>query len=206
MIIGLTGTYCSGKNHIAALLEARGYPVLDVDKLGYQALETEKEAILAQFGEGCLTPENGALDRRKLGQIVFGNSEKLTALEAIIHPVANRMTEEWIAGQNKPCVVNAALLHRSAVFKRLNRLILVKAPFVTRLIRAKRRDRLSLRETLKRMASQKDFNAQYLSINAEIYIVENSGLHIKPDPSCSREINWSKKLENRIDMFIKGIN
>jgi dephospho-CoA kinase len=39
MIIGLTGKYCAGKNYIAVLLEARGLPVLDVDKLGYQTLE-----------------------------------------------------------------------------------------------------------------------------------------------------------------------
>jgi dephospho-CoA kinase len=47
MLIGLTGLYCAGKNFIGSMLQARGLPVLDVDKLGYQVLETEKERIFA---------------------------------------------------------------------------------------------------------------------------------------------------------------
>jgi len=202
MLIGLTGAYCAGKNHVAALLEARGLPVLDVDKLGYQVLETEKEAIFAQFGPD-LQKADGTPDRRLLGQRVFGNPEKLAALEAIVHPPANRLTDEWAAAQNGPCVINAALLHRSSVFNRLDRIIIVTAPFLTRLLRAKRRDKLSFQAILKRFGSQKDFNSQYLSLNAEIYRVENPGL------SDSRNLrygcNANRKLESRIDRIIEGI-
>jgi dephospho-CoA kinase len=193
MIIGLTGTYCTGKNHIAALLEARGFPVLDVDKLGYQALENEKNAVFAQFGSD-LKKADGSPDRRLLGRRVFGQPEKLAALENIIHPVVNRLTDEWIAAQNTHCVINAALLHRSSVFHRLDRLILVTAPLLTRLFRARNRDRLPWKEILKRIASQKDFPPQYLSVNAEIYKVENPGFY------------GFRRLERRIDTFIKGIN
>jgi len=197
MLIGLTGTYCVGKNHIAAMLETRGLPVLDVDKLGYQVLETEKEAIFAQFGAD-LKKTDGSPDRRLLGQRVFGKPEKLAALEAIVHPAANRLTDEWIAAQNGSCVINAALLHRSSAFNKLERIILVTAPFLTRLIRAKRRDKLSFQAILKRFASQKDFNTQYLSVNAEIYRVGNPGLF------GSR--NLRQKLERRIDEIIEGIS
>jgi len=192
MIIGLTGAYCAGKNHVAALLEKRGLPVLDVDKLGYQVLENEKESIFNQFGAD-LKRADGTLDRRLLGQRVFGQPEKLAALENIVHPAANKLTDEWVKAQNNHCVINAALLHRSSVFHRLDQLILVTAPFLTRLFRAKKRDKLSWGEILKRIASQRDFNAKYLSINAEIYKVENSGF------------SSSQKLERRIDEFIKGI-
>ena len=200
MLIGLTGTYCSGKNHIAALLEARGLPVLDVDKLGYKVLETEKETIFAQFG-GDLRLADGSVDRRLLGQRVFGKPEKLAALESIVHPAANRLTCEWAAERDRTgdraCVINAALLHRTPIFDRLDRVILVTAPYFTRLIRAKRRDKLSWGEILKRFASQKDFDSQYLSKNAEIYRVENPGLTGAGNPS--------KKLERRLDSFIEGI-
>ena len=189
MLIGLTGKYCAGKNHVAALLEARGLPVLDVDKLGYQALEAEKETIFARFGADIQRPD-GSLDRRLLGQRVFGNPEKLAALEAIVHPAANRLTDEWAAAQSGHCVINAALLHRSAVFNRLERIIIVTAPFLTRLLRARRRDRLSWREILRRFASQKNFNSQYLAVNAEIYKVENSGF---------------SKLERRVNKILEGI-
>jgi dephospho-CoA kinase len=202
MLIGLTGAYCAGKNHVAALLEARGLPVLDVDKLGYQVLETEREAIFAQFGSD-LQKTDGSLDRRLLGQRVFGNPEKLAALEAIVHPPANRLTDEWVAAQNGPCVINAALLHRSSVFNRLDRIIIVTAPFLTRLLRAKRRDKLSFQAILKRFASQKDFNSQYLSLNAEIYRVENPGLFGCGNSRCG--LNAYQKLEIRIDRIIEGI-
>jgi dephospho-CoA kinase len=200
MLIGITGTYCAGKNHVAALLQARGLPVLDVDKLGYQVLEAEKAAICAQFGSD-LQRADGSLDRRLLGQRVFGKPEKLAALEGIVHPAANRLTDEWVSAQNGPCVINAALLHKSTVFNRLDRIIIVRAPFLTRLIRAKRRDKLSFRAILKRFASQKDFSSQYLSVNAEIYIVENPGLF------GSRNLpNMCQKLESRIDKITEGIN
>ena len=196
MLIGLTGAYCAGKNHIAALLTSRGLPVLDVDKLGYAALEAGKEAVFARFGRDLQKADN-TVDRRLLGQRVFGNPEKLAALEEIVHPVANRLTEEWIAEQKgKTCVINAALLHRAEAFGRLDRIILVTAPFFTRLLRARRRDRLSWRDLLKRFASQKNFDSQYLSINAEIYRVGNPGFG-------SRRLNI--KLENRIDEILKGI-
>jgi len=197
MLIGLTGKYCAGKNHVAALLETRGLPVLDVDKLGYQALEMEKEAVFAQFGAD-LQKADGSLDRRLLGQRVFGKPEKLAALEAIVHPPANRLTDEWIAAQNGPCVINAALLHRSSVFNRLDRIIVVAAPLLTRLLRAKRRDRLPWLAIIRRFASQKDFNTQYLAVNAEIYRVENPGL------SGSRSPYYKEKLERRIDKVIEG--
>jgi dephospho-CoA kinase len=192
MIIGLTGAYCAGKNYIAALLEERGFPVLDVDKLGYQVLEIEKDAVFAQFGSD-LKKEDGSVDRRLLGRRVFGQPEKLAVLENIIHPGVNRLTDEWINAQKSRCVINAALLHRSSVFDKLDFLILVTAPLLTRLFRAKKRDKLPWGEILKRAASQKDFNAQYLSINAEIYRVKNPGFSVFHKP------------ERRIDKIIKGI-
>jgi len=203
MIIGLTGTYCAGKNHIAALLEAQGLPVLDVDKLGYKALESEKEAIFAQFADDFKKADaswqsNAVLDRRLLGQIVFKNAEKLAALEAIVHPIANKLTDEWIASQKGHCVINAALLHRSSVFSRLDRIILVKAPLFTRFLRAHKRDKLPFWEILRRFSSQKNFNTQYLSINAEIYIIENPGLRSSPGSG--------RKLKRQIDKLLEGIN
>jgi dephospho-CoA kinase len=196
MLIGLTGTYCAGKNYIAALLEQRGLPTLDVDKLGYRAIEAEKEAIFARFGRELAGP-GGTIDRRRLGKKVFGNPEALAALEAIVHPVANRLSDEWIAGQTgKHCVINAALLHRSSAFERLDRIILVDAPVLTRLLRARKRDGLSWPVLLKRFASQKHFAAQYLSGKADIYKIENRGFL----PADSRRS--TAKLEQRLDKIL----
>jgi dephospho-CoA kinase len=176
MVIGLTGAYCAGKNYIASIFEQRGVPVLDVDKLGYVALEEEKGTIFSRFGCDLKNPD-GTVNRRLLGKKVFGKPEELAALEAIVHPGANRLTEEWICEQRgKTCVINAALLHRSSCFEMLDCIIVVTAPYFTRLLRARRRDRLSWFALFRRFASQKDFCAQYFSGNADIYRVENPGL------------------------------
>jgi dephospho-CoA kinase len=203
MLIGLTGTYCAGKNFVAGLLEQRGLSVLDVDKLGHEAVEQEKAVIFSRFGE-ALKKNDGTVDRRRLGEMVFGRAGELAALEAIVHPAANRLTEEWIAaraGQN--CVINAALLHRSSVFKRLDCIILVCAPFLTRLLRARRRDGISWFTLLRRFASQRNFTAQYLAGNADIYKVKNLGFLGRPgslpDGGC-----FMAKLERRLDAILEG--
>jgi dephospho-CoA kinase len=201
MLIGLTGTYCAGKNHVAALLERRGLPTLDVDKLGYAAIETEKAAIVFRFGGDIARPD-GTIDRRRLGEKVFGKLEEMAALEAIIHPAANRLTDEWIARQGgKPCVINAALLHKSSAFERLDCLILVSAPFLIRLLRARRRDGLSWFTLLKRFASQQDFTTQYLAGKADIYKVENPGFQWGPGLPEDRG-RFEAKLERRIDAIL----
>ncbi|MDR1655063.1 MAG: dephospho-CoA kinase [Treponema sp.] len=214
-LIGLTGMYCSGKNRVAGLLEKQGFPVLDVDKLGHRAIETEKEAILARFGEAVLGPL-GNIDRRKLGERVFGKEAELAALEAIVHPEANRLTEEWIKAQTGEfCVINAALLHRSSVFERLDALILVKAPLPSRFFRARRRDKLSWGELFRRFRSQKDFLSPYFKksgpavpksgilklpqgsiLKADIYIVDNRGFWARSS---------QKKLEYRIERIAAAL-
>ena len=175
-IIGLTGYYCAGKNHIARLLQARGLAVLDVDKLGHEVINEERVHLAARFGSDILD-EAGNVHRARLGAKVFGKAVELAALEEIIHPVVNRRTLAWIAGEHragKSCVINAALLHRTAAFGSLDAIILVQAGFLTRLFRARKRDRLPLAVLLKRFSSQREFRAQYSSGNADIYKVENS--------------------------------
>jgi len=200
-VIGLTGTYCAGKNHVAQFLEQRGLPVLDVDKLGYQVIETEKERLLARFGRDILDA-GGLIDRKRLGAKVFGKGEELAALEEIIHPGVNRETLDWIKSrEEKACVINAALLHRSSAFEVLDAIIIVQAPFLVRLFRAKKRDHLPWAVLLKRFQSQRKFFSQYFSGKTDIYRVENPGFF----GFGSRSLR--NKLESRINeiLSLRGI-
>jgi len=201
MLIGLTGKYCAGKNHAAAILEKRGLPVLDVDKLGHIALENKKDEVFSRFGNEVKNPD-GSVNRRLLGEKVFRKKNEITALEAIVHPQTDRMILEWIASQNgKTCFINAALLHRSAVFGRLDCILLVTAPFLVRLLRAKRRDRLSWISIFRRLMSQKRFSLQYLAGNADIYIVENPGTRGFLSGSADKET----KLEQQINEILSKL-
>ncbi|MDR2552516.1 MAG: dephospho-CoA kinase [Treponema sp.] len=199
LLIGLTGLYCAGKNHVAALLEKRGLPILDVDRLGHEAIRTERDAIIRRFGGDILDGE-GQIDRRLLGRRVFGRDEELAALEAIVHPAANALTGEWIARQRGPCVINAALLHRSPVLARLDGIMVVRAPLPVRFFRAWKRDSLPPKELIKRFFSQKDFpfmqirRAQLFFGASDIYTIENPGF-----PGSQRN------LENQIDVILEGL-
>jgi len=195
-LIGLTGVYCAGKNYVAVFLEQRGLPVLDVDKLGHQVIEMEKERIMARFGSDILG-EDGLIDRKRLGARVFGKPAELAVLENIVHPGANRETVAWIkAREEKTCVINAALLHRSSVFNELDAVIIVKAPWLARILRARKRDNLPWTELIKRFRSQSEFNTQYFTKNTDIYRVENSGYF-----GVSKGLRRNR-LENRIDEIL----
>jgi len=206
MLIGLTGKYCAGKNYAADFLEKTGLPVLDVDKLGHRALEHKKDEVFSRFGDEVKN-QDGSVNRRLLGEKVFGKKDAITALEAIVHPQADRMALEWIASQKgKPCVINAALLHKMSVFRQLKYILLVDAPFFTRLLRAKRRDGLPWLSILKIMMRQKSFSLQYLAGNADIYIIKNLGIRgflpgsVVNETKLERQINelLSKlELENK---------
>jgi dephospho-CoA kinase len=206
MIIGLTGLYCAGKNHVSLLLEKRGIPVLDADKIGHEIIRLETEKIKSRFGKEILNAD-GSLDRRLLGKRIFGRPEELAALEAIIHPGVNRRVEEWLkekeslAGQSGLCVINAALLHKASVCGRLKAVIMVKCPLPVRFFRAIRRDRLPLKELFNRILSQREFpccsakdrRAQLFFGSADIYTIRNSGL-----------IGSQKALESRINAILEG--
>ncbi|MDR0910516.1 MAG: dephospho-CoA kinase [Spirochaetaceae bacterium] len=201
-LIGLCGLSCSGKNYIAGLLKKRGIPSYDVDKAGYAALESEKEAVIARFGSEILK-EDGTIDRKRLGQMVFGNSlekkEALKALEGIVHPAANRLTEAWLAEQGqkgqKMAVVNAALLHRTVLKEPFDAIIIVRSPFLKRFFRARQRDKISGLAILSRFWNQRGFFAQYKKIKADTYIVNNT--------FCD---SGDTSLEKQIDIILGRLN
>lgn len=187
-LIGLTGKYCSGKNLVAGLLEKRGLPVLDVDKLGHEAIETERRAIIAGFGEE-VAGEDGHIDRKRLGAKVFGRPAALAALEAIVHPEVNRMTAAWIEAQGgRPCVINAALLHRSSAFGELDAVILVEAPLLVRLLRARRRDALPWSALARRFLSQRNFTSQYPREKTDVYRVRNENFFRFDEEALERRL------------------
>ncbi|MDR1216412.1 MAG: dephospho-CoA kinase [Treponema sp.] len=191
-LIGLTGLYCAGKNHVADIFREKGFTTLDVDKLGHTVIETEQAAIVERFGGDIM--ESGRINRRLLGEKVFGKPTELTALEAIVHPRVNTFIEDWIE-RNKNCVVNAALLHKTSILPRLDAIIVVKAPLFIRLIRAKCRDRLSWFSIVNRFKSQNfSFAIEFLYKNAEnkktTYIIYNIG----------------REPEKQIDKIIEKLN
>jgi len=87
--VGLTGGIASGKSTVVRMLVEKGAFVVDHDRLAHLAYEPggpSYEAIIVGFGREVLTPE-GKIDRKKLGDIVFKNPDRLQQLNGIVHPV-----------------------------------------------------------------------------------------------------------------------
>ena len=100
-VIGLTGGIGSGKSTVSALMAEKGAYIIDADKVGHRALEHSpevKQGVLSAFGPGVLS-EAGAIDRKRLGEIVFNDPSALRRLNAIIHPQMYRMMAEEIEQQ-----------------------------------------------------------------------------------------------------------
>jgi dephospho-CoA kinase len=97
-IIGLTGGIGSGKSTAARFLAELGAAVVDLDKIGHEALEPQGQAwrqVVGAFGQGILAP-GGEIDRAKLGDIVFNDPAALLRLNSIIHPVIDRIVADKI--------------------------------------------------------------------------------------------------------------
>ena len=89
ILLGLTGNIASGKTTVGQmLLELGAARYIDADQVVHQLYEPGQSiyaGVVAAFGNEILTPE-GAIDRRRLGNIVFNDAEALRRLEAIVHP------------------------------------------------------------------------------------------------------------------------
>ena len=93
--IGITGGICSGKSTVTRFLEDLGAVIIDADKIGHEALEPDTEVwhkVVDTFGRQVLT-SGGSIDRKRLGEIVFGSPELLLKLNQITHPRIYQMAK-----------------------------------------------------------------------------------------------------------------
>ena len=176
MVIGLSGKYCSGKNSAAALLEDKGIPSIDVDRLGHAALEANAEKIIAEFG-GSVAGPDGSVDRKALGNIVFSDPESLKRLEAVSHPwmaeETSRLVNRYLSSGSRHVVINAAVLYRMGLHSLCDCVIWIDAPLFLRILRGLNRDPLNLPSVLKRILAQRQLKPQPLAESVDIYRVGN---------------------------------
>ena len=95
--VGLTGGIGSGKSEVLNRLKAHGATVVDADLAARRVVEPGTDgydAVVKEFGSEVVGPD-GALDRAKLGAIVFADPERLAALNAIVHPRVGALMAEW---------------------------------------------------------------------------------------------------------------
>jgi dephospho-CoA kinase len=133
--VGLTGGIASGKSTVASMLRDLDCMVLEMDPLGHELLEPGQAAygeVLREFGPLILGPGD-AIDRSKLGAIVFADATKRARLNQILHPRILDVVQKWFAALDRPggpefAVVEAALIVESGFHKQLDNLIVCWCP------------------------------------------------------------------------------
>ncbi len=157
-IIGLTGNSGSGKSYIASILaKEQGTFIIDCDKIAHSILLKGKHAYIETveyFGQEILQ-EDGSIDRKKLGSIVFANDEKRLKLEKITHKHIILEINRQIESSNaKQIVIDAPLLIEAGLHKAVHEVWVVYADLEKRLERIIKRDKITKEQALKRFKAQ----------------------------------------------------
>lgn len=177
-VLGLTGGIGCGKSTVAALLEARGVPVVDADRLGREVVAPGSDGlreIVASFGAEVLLPD-GALDRKGLAARVFVSPDALARLNAITHPriatlASSRLRALADAG-HPLAALEAALLLEAGWDRIADEVVVVTTTPALQLRRLLQRGDVSETDARARIASQLPLAAKEARAD---HVIRNDG-------------------------------
>ncbi len=163
-VIGITGGSGCGKTTVLRELEARGAMVVDADAVYHELLETDLamlRELRAAFPDAVSETEEGSglkVDRKKLGRIVFQDSEALQTLNRITHLFIGReirgRLKNWALEGGELAAIDAIALHSSGEAALCDWTLAVTAPEETRIRRIMARDGISREAALQRIRAQ----------------------------------------------------
>ena len=183
ILIGLSGPSCSGKNTASAILQVYGFYCIDADAVSRKVFTEHEKEILNLFQadaekRGINLKNKKGIDKKAFALLVFSDEELLKKHEAFILPIIEEKIWEEIKRAftekpERPILLNAPTLHKTSLIKKCLFILYIDAPFILRLIRAKKRDRLPLKNIWLRFSKQKKFFSQYFFLNADTIVVKN---------------------------------
>ncbi|MBI1976540.1 MAG: dephospho-CoA kinase, partial [Candidatus Omnitrophica bacterium] len=162
MIIGITGSLCTGKSTVAGFLASeRGAIVLDADKIAHECVQPggpAYKAVISSFGKSIIGKDQW-IDRQQLGRIVFLDPAKLRKLCRIIHPCVQRRFKEETAkflerNSQSLLVFDVPLLIETGVDCEVDVVVVATTTIQKQTERATGRFGLSEQEALRRIQAQ----------------------------------------------------
>lgn len=159
MIIGITGRSGTGKSYLSEILaENLDLTHIDIDKISHEVLsfETSKKFLINEFGLDIF--DNGILNRKKLGKIVFDSQEKLEKLNHFCQIEMEKKLDEIISSSKKSLILDYALLCGLKQFNACDIKILLEESFDVRFSRVKTRENISKEYFLSRDNSLSESN------------------------------------------------
>ncbi|MFC7321115.1 dephospho-CoA kinase [Halobacillus campisalis] len=178
LVIGLTGSIATGKSTVSKMIKSFQIPVVDADIISREVVEIGKPAylqIVDIFGEEVLN-EDGTLNRKSLGNIVFKDEDKRGQLNGIVHPEVRkemvRQRDEYLNNGERAVVLDIPLLFESKLTSYADRTLVVYVDEDTQLKRLMDRDGSSEDEANYRINSQISIKEKARLADA---VIDNSG-------------------------------
>ena len=192
IVLGITGSYGTGKTTVAKIFKSFGAKVIDADKIAHKLIKpgtTVYHKIVAIFGSRILKKDK-TIDRAKLSEVVFNNHKELERLNKIVHPAVIRIIKDELSRTfQKATVLDAPLFFEAGLGHLVDKIIVVT------LSRQKQLRRLLKKTSLSRQDILKKINAQIpLSDKVRIadFIIDNGGTIAKTKKQVEklRRILW----------------
>ena len=156
MIIGITGGTGCGKTTLLKAIEGAGGLILDCDAIYHHLLKTDRSLLAAIENRFPGTVENGELQRKKLGSIVFADKNALNDLNAITHQAIKDDVLCKLNNQPKLAAIDAIGLFEGDLAELCDVTVAIAAPVQARVTRLMLRDGISEEYARSRIAAQHD--------------------------------------------------
>lgn len=176
--LGITGGIGSGKSFFSKLLRERGIPVFDSDSEAKKLMITDNDIITSLntlLGDNVYI--NGEINKTLLASYIFASAENASKVNAIVHPCVKKAFLRW-ADENfsSGChivAIESAILFESGFDDIVDRVVMVHAPFETRIARVMERDNTTRDKVIGRINSQMNDSEK---LSRADFVVENDGI------------------------------
>lgn len=197
--IGLTGGIASGKSTVSAILKKLSYVVVDADEIAREVVEFGSpglRSVVREFGEDILDSA-GELDRRKLGQRVFGRPQELQKLESILHPLVRArvadIKKQLTATGVQLAFYDVPLLFEKKMEADFSAVVVVSTTPELQASRLRSRNQFSDDEIQARIDSQ---IALQMKIQKAHFVIHNNQGLVELEREVERMLEFVQKLKN----------
>lgn len=174
--IAIIGGIGSGKSVVSKILRTMGYPVYDCDSNAKRLMATcgtISDYLISEFGQNVFSSD-GSINRGFLAEKIFNDSQALSRLNSVVHPIVKADFAEWVSQQmsNDLVFVETAILFESGMDASVDMIWNVEAPVEVRIQRVVLRNNTTPDAVKARIESQ---SKQYPRSSIEIKNIDNGG-------------------------------
>ncbi len=169
--IVLTGSIATGKSSVSKIFSLFGFVVIDADEIAHEILDMQHQKVAESFGSEFV--ENGKVDRKILGDMIFADPVKRKILESLLHPLIYDEIVLQATKQDKlqiPYIIDIPLFFESGRYP-IERSMVVYATKEQQLKRLMLRDGYTIKEAQQRIGTQIDVNVKRKNAT---YVINNT--------------------------------